>query len=602
MEAENRRTLKIDPRDNVRVALVDLAAGERVGDDGAAFALRESVPARHKFAVRDLAAGGRIVMYGAEVGRATRSIRAGERLSPQNTAHSQEPIGEDAGGEYSGRAPWEPPELSAWTGRTFAGFHRADGRVGTANYWLVVPLVFCINRSARLLEEALGRALGDPSAAGWARRARSLLESWRTGGEPEAFLEAPCTAGRDETLRVSRSSDRGGTGTCCSRSAGRRSPSASSRVDGTTLGAAGSPEEGVRWPFPRVDGVRFLTHALGCGGTGEDAASLCRLLAGYIAHPNVAGATVLSLGCQKATPALLREALAAAGGAPGKPVRVFDQQECGTQDRLLEEALRFTLYGLAVADRAERKPAPLSRLVLGVKCGGSDGFSGLSANPAIGRAADLLVALGGSVLLAEFPELAGAENNLLNRCVSPEVGEKFLRLQRAYIERARSVGSGFADNPSDGNVREGLITGAMKSAGAVRKGGTSPVADVLDYAEPVTRPGLSLLCTPGNDGESVTGMVGSGATLVLFSTGLGTPTGDPVAPVIKVATHSALARRMPDIIDADAGPILTGQATVEEKGAELLELCRRVAGGEVQPKAHSNGQSDFVPWKRDVSL
>ena len=581
MEAEDRRTLKIDPRDNVRVALTDLEAGERIADGGTALVLREPVPARHKLAVRDLPAGGRIVMYGAEVGRATRPIRTGERLSPRNTAHSQEPFGadaggKDAGGEHSGRPSWEPPDVSAWAGRTFPGFHRADGRVGTANFWLVVPLVFCVNRSVHLLEEALGRALGSPAgdaAAGWARRARSLLDCWRAGGEPEAFLEAPCTA-----------------------------DGARSSADGTAPAAAGSPEEGVRWPFPRVDGVRFLTHALGCGGTGEDAAALCRLIAGYIAHPNVAGATVLSLGCQKATPALLREALAAAGGAPGKPVRVFDQQECGTQDRLLEGALRFTLYGLAVADRAERKPAPLSRLVLGVKCGGSDGFSGLSANPAIGRAADLLVALGGSVVLAEFPELAGAENSLLNRCVSRGLGEKFLRLQEAYAARARSVGSGFADNPSAGNIREGLITGAMKSAGAVRKGGTSPVVDVLDYTEPVTRPGLSLLCTPGNDGESVTGMVGSGATVVLFSTGLGTPTGDPVAPVIKVATHSALARRMPDIIDADAGPILSGQATVEQKGAELLELCRRVAGGEVRPKARSNGQSDFVPWKRDVSL
>ncbi len=206
---------------------------------------------------------------------------------------------------------------------------------------------------------------------------------------------------------------------------------------------------------------------------------------------------------------------------------------------MLEQAIRWTLYGLARANEAGRKPAPLSRLVLGVKCGGSDGFSGISANPAIGRAADLLAALGGSVVLGEFPELSGVENSLINRCVSREAAEKFIRLQEAFLAHACYIGSGFEANPSPDNLKDGLVTGAMKSAGAVRKGGTSPVVDVLDYAEPVTRPGLSLLCTPGNDSESVTALVGSGTTVVLFSTGLGTPVGNPMAPVVKVSTHSS---------------------------------------------------------------
>jgi altronate hydrolase len=173
---------------------------------------------------------------------------------------------------------------------------------------------------------------------------------------------------------------------------------------------------------------------------------------------------------------------------------------------------------------------------------------------------------------------------------------------KAYSAQAEAVGSGFDANPSPGNIRDGLITDAIKSAGAAKKGGTAPIVDVLDYTEPVKKPGLSLVCTPGNDVEATTGKAGSGATLILFTTGLGTPTGNPVCPVIKVSTNTTLATRMKDIIDINTGDIITGEATIESKGEEILEYCLRAASGEVTPKSVQLGQDDFIPWKRGVSL
>ena len=237
-----------------------------------------------------------------------------------------------------------------------------------------------------------------------------------------------------------------------------------------------------------------------------------------------------------------------------------------------------------------------------MKCGGSDGFSGISANPAVGYFSDLLVGLRGKILLAEFPELCGAEQELIDRSTSKETAEKFIRLMDAYSAQAESVGSGFHMNPSPGNIRDGLITDAIKSTGACKKGGTSPVVDVLDYTEPAIHPGLHLVCTPGNDVEATTGKAASGATLILFTTGLGTPTGNPVCPTIKVASNSALAKRMADIIDIDIGPVIDGDKTIEQMGAEILEYCIKAASGEVTPKAVLLNQDDFIPWKRGVSL
>ncbi|MCB0638506.1 MAG: UxaA family hydrolase, partial [Lewinella sp.] len=190
----------------------------------------------------------------------------------------------------------------------------------------------------------------------------------------------------------------------------------------------------------------------------------------------------------------------------------------------------------------------------------------------------------------------------INRCVSEEKAEKFASIMQTYAQRAVEAGSGFDMNPSPGNIKDGLITDAMKSAGAAKKGGTSPVVDVLDYTEQAVKPGLNLLCTPGNDVESTTGLAGSGANLIVFTTGLGTPTGNPITPTVKMASNTVLATRMADIIDIDAGSIITGEDTIETKGEELLELLIRIASGEEMTKAERLGQYDFIPWKRGVSL
>jgi altronate hydrolase len=219
----------------------------------------------------------------------------------------------------------------------------------------------------------------------------------------------------------------------------------------------------------------------------------------------------------------------------------------------------------------------------------------------VGHVSDLILALGGASILSEFPELNGVEQNIVDRCVSKEVAEKFLSIQRAYEERAKAVGSGFDMNPSPGNIKDGLITDAIKSAGAAKKGGKAPVSAILDYTEPLTESGLNLLCTPGNDVESTTGLAGSGANVILFTTGLGTPTGNPITPVIKISSNTELFDRMNDLIDLDAGGIIRGEVTIEQVGEAFLEKIIAVASGE-QTKAMKLEQNDFIPWKRGVSL
>jgi altronate hydrolase len=285
-----------------------------------------------------------------------------------------------------------------------------------------------------------------------------------------------------------------------------------------------------------------------------------------------------------------------------KPIFFFEQQQSVSEEQMIATAIQQTFKGLLEANKNIRTPQPLSKLCIGVKCGGSDGFSGISANPAVGHTADLLVALGGQVLLAEFPELYGAEQDLVDRCITYESAEKFTQLMKSYDAQARSVGSGFYMNPSPGNIKDGLITDAIKSTGAAKKGGTSPVVDVLDYTEPVKNAGLNLVCTPGNDVEATTGKAASGATIILFTTGLGTPTGNAVCPVVKVSSNNTLAQKMPDIIDFNCGSIITGEKTIQQMGEELLAYCIEVASGRIVPKAVQLGQDDFIPWKRGVSL
>jgi altronate hydrolase len=534
--------LKLDPRDNVVVALASLEPGTATNFGAAA----ETIPAKQKMALADLNPGDLIIMYGMVVGEAVKPIPRGGLLTTQNIRHRT--------GDYSAvrhPSPAALPDASPWAQRTFMGFHRADGQVGTRNYWIVVPLVFCENRNVEQMREALEEELGYGRAnSRYRQHVRSLIHSQSNGHK------ATEPGGNPKSEKV----------------------------------------------FPNLDGVRFLTHQLGCGGTRQDARALCGLLAGYIHHPNVAGATVLSLGCQNAQSGILLEELRARDPELRKPVLIFDQQKSGHESTLIEQSLDQTFAALAEANRAQRAPAPLSALTVGLQCGGSDGFSGISANPAVGYLSDLLVGLDGKTMLSEFPELHGVEQELINRCATDDLAERFSNLMQTYAARARAVQSDFAFNPSPGNIRDGLITDAIKSAGAARKGGIAPVSDVIDYPEYATMPGLTLQCTPGNDVESVTAQVGAGSTLVLFTTGLGTPTGNPIAPVLKISTNSTLAERMGDIIDFDAGGIVTGDTTIADCAEKLLELSIEVASGNRLTKAEQRGQIDFIPWKRGVSL
>lgn len=538
------RVLRVHPDDNVLVALVPLSAGERVRHADTDLLLATNVSPKHKFTTTARAVGEPIIMYGILVGTAVVPIAAGEAITTANVRHAAAAMH-----AATHPRPWTPPDVSAWRERTFLGYHRADGQVGTRNHWLVIPLVFCENRNVNMIRQAFEEELGFSPPDIYRQQVRALLERHGEGGRGN-------TQGRV-------------------RQSGR--------------------------VFGNIDGVKFLTHSGGCGGTREDSRNLCGLLAGYLHHPNVAGATVLSLGCQHAQGDLLREEIAKRAPHFDKPLFFFEQQGQLSEQAMLTAAIEQTFYGLVQADQVTRAQAPLSKLTVGLKCGGSDGFSGITANPAVGHAADLLAALGGTTLLAEFPELCGVEQELIDRCTEPRHAERFMQLMTGYNARAKAVGSGFDMNPSPGNIRDGLITDAMKSAGAARKGGTSPVTDVLDYPEYATTPGLNLLCTPGNDVEATTAQVGAGATVVLFTTGLGTPTGNPIAPVVKLATNSALATRMADLIDIDCGRILSGDATLEGMGEEILELIIAVASGQLT-RAEELGQDDFIPWKRGVSL
>ena len=550
------KVLKVHPNDNVLVALTKLETGEQLSFDRENFEIQDPIPQKHKFVTQDLQLGDPVIMYGVMVGKALKPIAKGGWISQGNVQHASSRYG-----KRSENFQWSPPDVSRWEGKEFMGFHRSDGQVGTANHWLVIPLVFCENRNVHILREAFEKELGYAQPDRYRRQVRELVEMFKDGKSYQELAGA--TSIQVDTQDQTNSFNR---------------------------------------IFPQVDSIQFLTHEGGCGGTREDAQSLCSLLAGYLHHPNVAGATVLSLGCQNAQIKMLQEELEKKNPHFDKPLLIFEQQQYGSESVLMQTAIRETFLGLVRANQMERKPAPLSALTIGMECGGSDGFSGISANPTLGQVADFLVALGGKVILSEFPELCGVEQELINRCVSDREAERFVQLMRTYQHQAEAVGSGFDMNPSPGNIKDGLITDGIKSAGAAKKGGTSPVQQVLGYPEYATKAGLSLLCTPGNDVESTTGLAGAGANIILFTTGLGTPTGNPVSPVVKVSSNSQLAQKMPDIIDFDAGPIINGQATIEEIGTQLLDYIIDLASGKTQTHAQRLGQNDFIPWKRGVSL
>lgn len=549
-----QRYLQIHPMDNVLVALQDLAAGTTILFEGKEFTLKQAVAAKHKFTIQPMEQDTEILMYGVLVGKLNTPLTEGELITTENLRHASEDFRMG-----NRKTAWTKPDVSAFKDKTFNGFHRSNGTVGTANYWLVIPLVFCENRNVLTLKAAFEEKLGyKVKANNYVSEVEDLIERYKSGADVTDILNhellANSSAGEHDRL------------------------------------------------FKNVDGIKFLNHEMGCGGTRMDSDALCGLLAGYITHPNVAGATVLSLGCQHAQASILKAEIEKRSPGFDRPLYVFEQQKEGTERELMQKAIKATFAGMMQANQNERRPAPLDKLCIGLECGGSDGFSGISANPALGFVSDILVSLGGSVILAEFPELCGVEQELSDRCIDEPTADRFMSLMRTYNAKAEADGSGFYMNPSPGNIRDGLITDAIKSAGAAKKGGTSPVMAVVDYPELANRPGLNLLCTPGNDVESTTAEVAAGANIVLFTTGLGTPTGNPIAPVVKLSTNTKTFEKMPDILDLNCGTIIEGTETIEEAAHRILDYVIEVASGRIQPKAVLLGQDDFIPWRRGVSL
>ncbi|WP_234108404.1 UxaA family hydrolase [Chryseobacterium sp. R2A-55] len=533
------KLIKVNPSDNVLVALADIKSGETHHFNGKDFVAMTDVNAKHKMAEHDFAVGDPIVMYGVLVGKANLPIKKGEVLTTENVKHQSEKAT-----KKTGDLGWDIPNVDRWKDKTFMGYHRADGQVGVKNVWMFFPLVFCENKNVEKLE-AVFKELMPKEEDPHTRYLRSLL-----GGPVE---EEP-KKNRDENY-----------------------------LDNVEL--------------------KFLRHEGGCGGIRQDSDLLAKLFAGYVNNPNVAGATVLSLGCQNLQVEIFKNALSEMNPNLGKEVLTFEQQEIGTTDEMMQLIIRDSLEAIKRANKIERKPAPVSKLTIGLECGGSDGFSGISANPALGVVSDIFAALGGKTILAEFPELCGVEQELMNRCVDAEKADKFIGLMQDFEKSVVAAGSGFDMNPSPGNIKDGLITDAMKSAGAAKKGGTSPVVDVLDYGEYVSRAGLNLLNTPGNDAECTTGLVGSGASIVLFTTGLGNPMGNPIAPVVKISSNTGVSERMSDIIDVNAGTVITGEKTIQEVGEEIVDYIIDLASGKVKTKADELKQDVFIPWKRGgVSL
>jgi altronate hydrolase len=485
--------------DDVAVARRPIRAGAAV----AGVTARQDIPPGHKLALRDLPAGSPVRKYGQIIGFASVPIAAGDHVH----VHNVEVRDFD---RESGSGPGAPP-LAPAPPRTFMGYRRPDGRVGTRNCVAVISSVNCSASVAQLVRD---------------------------------------------------------------------------RFRGPEL----------RREFPNVDGVAVFAPKGGCiEQPGEPKAILRRTLAGFARHPNVFGFVMIGLGCEGNRIDLLRQEHRLDGAEPA-PAFLSIQEQGGTL-RTVEAAAEAVRRLLPRADAERRSPQPSSRLVLALNCGGSDGHSGITANPALGAASDELVRQGGTSVLAETPEVYGAEHLLSRRAVSREVRDRLAAVIRWWEDHIRTHGASFDNNPSPGNREGGLTTIYEKSLGAVAKGGQAPLAAVYRYAEPVTSPGLCFMDTPGYDPVSMTGLAAGGCTVAGFTTGRGSVFGLTPVPCVRIASHTALYRRMEGDLDLDAGTILDGTETVEEAGRRIFEKILAVAGGErTKGELAGVGGEEFAPW------
>jgi altronate hydrolase len=358
-----------------------------------------------------------------------------------------------------------------------------------------------------------------------------------------------------------------------------------------------------RLKYPNVDGVVAIPHNKGCGcQDGSTIDVMLRTLSNYADHPNVGGVVLIDLGCEKTNLAQVEKYLLKREKAFAKPVVKIGIQEVGGTQAAIQQGLKEVERMLPLVNEISREACPVSELVLGVKCGGSDGFSGISANPALGRAADLLVRSAGTVLITEVPEFCGAEHLLATRAKDVETGRAVYRMVDWYKEYASKFGAVLNNNPSPGNVAGGLLNITIKSLGAIAKAGTTRVEGVIEYAETPTQRGLNLMQGPGYDQESTPGLVAAGATVVVFTTGRGTTIGNAIAPVIKLASNTPVFERMSNDLDLSAGGVIDGTETIDEVGQRVFEHVVAVASG-LQAKAEVHKHREFQFWaEQTVSL
>jgi altronate hydrolase len=349
--------------------------------------------------------------------------------------------------------------------------------------------------------------------------------------------------------------------------------------------------------FPNVDGVVAITHSTGCGmgSSGEGIDLLRRTIAGYARHANFAGILIIGLGCEANQMGAL---MFTQGLREGPLLHTMTIQDSGGTVKSVAEGVRIVKAMLPIANRATRQSVAASHIVVGLQCGGSDGYSGITANPALGAAVDLLVKHGGTAILSETPEIYGAEHLLTRRAVSREVGEKIVKRIKWWEEYTARLHGEMNNNPSPGNKAGGLTTILEKSLGAVAKGGTTGLMDVYEYAQPVTAKGFVYMDTPGYDPVSATGQVAGGANLICFTTGRGSVYGCKPSPSIKLATNTPLYQRMTDDMDINCGEIVDGSLTVQEAGERIFKLILETASGKPsRSEVHGFGADEFVPWQ-----
>ncbi len=475
----DNKLLQISPADNVAVAL----SGDRTG---------------HKFALKNIAKGEKIIKYGMPIGYATEEIARGSHVHTHNVKTL---LNEHAEYEYC-----KEPGTVLKTNRndSFSGYRRSDGTAGIRNDLWIIPTVGCVNSLAE-----------------------NLAKAFNVSADPE------------------------------------------------------------------MKAIPFV-HPYGCSQLGDDHERTAGLLAAFCKHPNAGGVLVVALGCENNTLESFKERL---GDISGRNIAFLRAQDAGDEFSAgmdLLESLK------AKAALCRRETIPASELKIGLKCGGSDGFSGITANPLVGRISDLLIAQGGTGVLTEVPEMFGAETLLMNRCVSRDVFDKCVAMINGFKDYFVRHGQVVYENPSPGNKAGGITTLEDKSLGCTQKGGLSPVVDVLEYGAPLKKPGLNLLSGPGNDMVASTVLAAAGCQLILFTTGRGTPFGT-VIPTLKIATNSALAASKKNWIDFNAGQLLEGRS-MEALADELFDHILAVAGGTVKAKNELAGFQEITIFKDGVTL